>query len=171
MVRDLATLVRAFAIDADYLQDTKLGQEQVNFADRGYQLTRSFRALKVWMTIQTFGLARIREAIERGITLARAAAAQVQGTRGLELLSPPSLGVVCFRCRPPGDAWTEEHLEALNRSILERVTASGAAMISSTRLGDRYALRVCILSHQTTADDVRETIETIASLGREVAGA
>ena len=44
-------------------------------------------------------------------------------------------------------------------------------MISSTRLGDRYALRVCILSHQTTADDVRETIETIASLGRQVAGA
>ena len=59
LVRDVATLVRAFSVNPDYLQDTKLGMEHVNFADRGYQLTRSFRALKVWMSIQTFGLARI----------------------------------------------------------------------------------------------------------------
>ena len=69
MVKDVADLVRAFSVNPDYLQDTKLGLEHVNFADRGYQLTRSFRALKVWMSIQTFGLARFREAIERTIQL------------------------------------------------------------------------------------------------------
>jgi aromatic-L-amino-acid/L-tryptophan decarboxylase len=62
LVRDISTLVRAFSSDAEYLQDTKLGLPQVNFAERGHQLTRSFRALKVWMSIQTFGLARFREA-------------------------------------------------------------------------------------------------------------
>jgi glutamate/tyrosine decarboxylase-like PLP-dependent enzyme len=168
LVRDVATLVRAFAIDADYLQDTKLGLEQVNFADRGYQLTRSFRALKVWMSIQTFGLARFRAAIAHAIELASEAGRLVTEDASLELLSPPSLGVLCFRYRPPDGGWTEERLGALNEAIQARVIASGRAMISSTRLRGRYALRLCVLSHQTTLEDVRGTVLGIAALGREL---
>lgn len=170
LVRDVATLVRAFAVDADYLQDTKLGLEHVNFADRGYQLTRSFRALKVWMSIQTFGLARFRAAIAQAIELATQAGRLVEGTNGLELLSAPSLGVVCFRYRPAGAGWTEARIESLNDSIQARIIASGTAMISSTRLRGRYALRLCILSHQTVLDDVQQTIGRVATLGREIAG-
>lgn len=168
LVRDVANLVRAFAIDADYLQDTKLGLEQVNFADRGYQLTRSFRALKVWMSIQTFGLARFREAIAGAIELASEAGRLVTEDARLELLSPPSLGVLCFRYRPSGKSWTAERLDALNDAIQARLIASGTAMISSTRLNGRYALRLCVLSHQTTLEDVRETVLRIAALGREL---
>jgi len=168
LVRDVATLVRAFAVDADYLQDTKLGMEHVNFADRGYQLTRSFRALKVWMSIQTFGLARFRAAIAQAIELAALAGRLIEETEGLELLSPPSLGIVCFRFRPPGAGWTEERLGTLNEAIQVRVIASGTAMISSTRLHGRYALRLCVLSHQTTLEDVRGTVLRIAALGREL---
>ncbi len=168
LVRDVRTLRRAFSVNPEYLQDTKLGEEQVNFADLGYQLTRTFRALKVWMSIQTFGLACFREAIARTIDLAARAGQLVAATDGFELLSPPSLGVLCFRYRPRGKRWTGEHIERLNESIQARVIASGAAMISSTRLRGTYSLRLCIMSHQTTWDDVRETIERIASFGKEL---
>jgi glutamate/tyrosine decarboxylase-like PLP-dependent enzyme len=171
LVKDTAALVRAFNVNAEYLQDTKLGLEQVNFADRGHQLTRSFRALKVWMSVQTFGLARIREAVARGIDLAERAGRQVIATDGLELLTPPSLGVLCFRFRPQGAEWTAERVEELNRSLQARVIESGIAMISSTRLSGIYTLRLCIMSHQTTWDDIRGTIERIAEYGRRLAGA
>jgi len=169
LVRDVATLVRAFSVNPDYLQDTKLGLEHVNFADRGYQLTRSFRALKVWMSIQTFGLARFREAIERAMEFTDQAGALVASTGGLELLSPPSLGVLCFRYRPVGAAWTPDRVEKLNESIQARVIESGTAMISSTRLRGTYSLRLCIMSHQTVWDDVRQTIEGIAAFGVQLA--
>ena len=137
LVRDVATLVRAFSVNPDYLQDTKLGMEHVNFADRGYQLTRSFRALKVWMSIQTFGLARIRAAITRAIELADEAGRLVARTPGLELLSPPSLGVLCFRYRPQGAEWSPSRIEKLNEALQARVIESQMAMISSTRLRGR----------------------------------
>ena len=171
LVRDVATLVRAFAVNPDYLQDTKLGMEHVNFADRGYQLTRSFRALKVWMSIQTFGLARIRAAIAGAIELADEAGRLVASTPGLELLSPPSLGVVCFRCQPQGAMWSPDRIEKLNEALQARVIESQTAMISSTRLRGVYSLRLCIMSHQTTWADVRETIERISEFGVELSRA
>ena len=171
MVKDVAHLVRAFSVDPDYLQDTKLGLEHVNFADRGYQLTRSFRALKVWMSIQTFGLAGFRAAIGRTIQLASDAGALVTETQDLELLGPPSLGVVCFRYRPPHADWTPARIDTLNEAIQARVIQSGTAMISSTRLRGTYSLRLCIMSHQTTWDDVSETIGRIAQFGRALSAA
>ena len=171
MVRDVTTLVRAFSVNPDYLQDTRIGLEHVNFADRGYQLTRSFRALKVWMSIQTFGLARFRSAIERTIGLAEEAGDLVRATPGLELLSPSSLGVLCFRYRPEGASWTAERLDRLNEAIQARVIGSERAMISSTRLRGAYSLRFCVMSHQTVWNDVRETIELIVAFGQELAKA
>ncbi len=168
LVKNVAALVRAFTVNPEYLQDTKLGFEQVNFADRGYQLTRSFRALKVWMSIQTFGVARFREAIGQGIELAERAGQLVVATNGLELLSEPSLGVLCFRYRPKDAGWNAGRIEELNRALQAEVIASGMAMISSTRLDGTYSLRLCIMSHQTSWDDVRETIEQIAQCGRRL---
>ena len=170
LVRDVAALVRAFNVNPEYLQDTMLGLEQVNFADRGYQLTRSFRALKVWMSIQTFGLAQFREAIGRGIEFAERAGQQVLATEGLELLSQPSLGVLCFRYRPVDAGWNAERVEELNKAIQAKVIESRTAMISSTRLGGIHSLRLCIMSHQTSWDDVRGTIERIAEYGRRLSG-
>ena len=171
MVKDVAHLVRAFSVNPDYLQDTKLGLEHVNFADRGYQLTRSFRALKVWMSIQTFGLAGFRAAIARTIQFASDAGALVADTENLELLGPPSLGVLCFRYRPRGTDWTPQRIDTLNEAIQARVIQSGTAMISSTRLRGVYSLRLCIMSHQTTWDDVKETIRRIEDFGRALSAA
>jgi aromatic-L-amino-acid decarboxylase len=171
MVRDVRRLEGAFSVHPEYLQDTELGMEHVNFGDRGLQLSRSFRALKVWMSVQTFGLAAFRRAVGRGMELADRAAAYARESDVLEMLSPPSLGVVCFRFRPRGSQMDERALEALNADIQERVIGEGVAMMSSTRLKGTYALRLCIMNHHTTWNDVRETLQAIERFGRELSGA
>lgn len=168
MVRDVKTLERAFSVRPEYLQDTELGFEHVNFADRGLQLTRSFRALKVWMSIQTFGMGAFRRAVARGIDLAERAAAYIRASATLELLSPPSLSVVCFRADPGG--LDEEGLAAHNEAIQARVIADGVAMMSSTRLRGTYSLRLCIMNHHTTWEDVEATLRALESASVAVAG-
>ncbi|MCG6957681.1 MAG: aminotransferase class I/II-fold pyridoxal phosphate-dependent enzyme [Gemmatimonadetes bacterium] len=171
MVRDVRRLEGAFSVHPEYLQDTELGMEHVNFGDRGLQLSRSFRALKVWMSVQTFGLAAFRRAVGRGIELADRAAGYVRESEVLEMLSPPSLGVICFRFRPRGSTLDEPALEALNANVQERIISEGVAMMSSTRLKGTYALRLCIMNHRTTWSDVWDTLQAIERIGRNVAGA
>jgi aromatic-L-amino-acid/L-tryptophan decarboxylase len=125
----------------------------------------------VWMSIQTFGLARFRAAIARTIQLATDAGALVADTEDLELLGPPSLGVVCFRYRPRDAGLAPAQIDTLNDAIQAQLIRSGTAMISSTRLRGTYSLRLCIMSHQTTWDDVRETIVRIAQFGRALSAA
>lgn len=168
MVRDVRRLEEAFAVSPEYLQDTRWGRDHPNFGDRGLQLSRSFRALKVWMSIQTFGLAAFRRAVSRGIELAERAEEYVRTSDVLEIANPASLGVICFRYRPRGITIGEEELEALNKAIQSRVIESGTAMMSSTRLRDRYSLRLCILNHSSTWDDVRSTLADIERIGGEM---
>jgi glutamate/tyrosine decarboxylase-like PLP-dependent enzyme len=165
MVKDVRRLEAAFSVRPEYLQDADPGTEQVNFADRGLQLTRTFRALKVWMSIQTFGLGAFRRSVQKGIDLADRAAERVRGSELLELLSPPSLGVVCFRVHPRGAGLDEAALESLNERVQSRVIADGTAMMSSTRLRGTYALRLCIMNHHTTWRDVEETLAAIEAHG------
>jgi len=166
LVRDIATLESAFSVEPEYLQDTRLGMEQVNFADRGLQLTRSFRALKVWMSIQTFGMAAFRHAVAQGMELADRAGQHVRDSETLEMLSPPSLGILCFRVRPRGSALPAARLDQLNEQIQAAVIESGTAMLSSTRLRGVYALRLCIMAHHTTWADVHTTLAAIEQHGR-----
>lgn len=169
LVRDVRRLEDAFRVLPEYLQDTELGLEQVNFANRGVQLTRSFRALKIWLSVQTFGVGAFREAIDRGIDLAEAAGRQIEAAPDLESLAPPSLGVVCFRYRPRGTGLDDAQLDALNASIQERIVEERSAMISSTRLRGRYSLRLCILNFRSRQDDVDAVLDRIRELGRELA--
>ena len=164
MVRDIRTLEGAFRILPEYLQDTRLGERQVNFADRGLQLTRSFRALRVWMSVKTFGLGAFRKAIQDGMDLAVRAGEYVGASKGLELLSPPALGVVCFRYNAGTNA-TSDDLEQLNLSIQNRIVEEGTAMMSSTRLSGIYALRLCILNFHSKWEDVRRTLARVEELG------
>ncbi len=167
MVRDPDTLTRAFSVHPEYLQDTQLGREQVNFGDRGLQLSRSFRALKVWMTVKSFGMRRLRAAIADSIDLARRAEAYISGSDRLELLSGAHLGVVCFRARPGGREWSEEELTRLNRRVQDAINESGFAMMSSTSLRGCYSLRLCILGFRSTWQDVRDTLARVERLAEE----
>jgi glutamate/tyrosine decarboxylase-like PLP-dependent enzyme len=166
MVRDTDLLEKAFRILPEYLQDAALGQEHVNFADRGIQLTRGFRALKVWMSIQTLGLKAFREAIQTGIDHARAAEQFIRQSAHLEMLGPASLGIVCFRFRDPDLSQKPEELESLNLAIQEEIVGSGQAMMSSTRLRGVFSLRLSILNYRSTWRDVQETLEAVISIGK-----
>ena len=166
MVRDRRHLENAFAIGNDVLQDTVWGANHPNFADRGQQLSRSARALKIWMSVRTFGMARFRAAIQQGLDLARRAADHIDECPLLELMTPVTLGIVCFRVNPAGVACDEEALEKINRQVLVHVFWGELAFLSSTSLKGVFSLRMCILNHTTTWDDVRRTLETVADHGR-----
>ena len=166
MVRDRRHLENAFAIGNDVLQDTVWGANHPNFADRGQQLSRSARALKIWMSVRTFGMARFRAAIQQGLDLARRAADHIDECPLLELMTRVTLGIVCFRVNPAGVACDEEALEKINRQVLVHVFWGELAFLSSTSLKGVFSLRMCILNHTTTWDDVRRTLETVADHGR-----
>lgn len=165
LVRDTRLLESAFRILPEYLQDTALGEEQVNFADRGIQLTRGFRALKVWMSIQTLGMKAFREGIQDGIDLARRAEGFIRDSASLEITGPSSLGIVCFRFNAPGGNLPGADLEELNQGIQDEIVNSGLAMMSSTRLRGDFSLRLSILNYRSTWRDVRDTLEAVEQIG------
>jgi glutamate/tyrosine decarboxylase-like PLP-dependent enzyme len=162
LVREGTRLASAFHIMPDYLQDTAVGGVEVNFADRGIQLTRVARAFKLWISLKYFGVDAFRAAIDRSLDLAVHAQERVEGSSELELLSPATLGVVCFRRRPAG-VDEEGSLERLNAELDRRLAASGEGMISSTRIDGRFALRLCVLGHRSGADDVDRILHWLES--------
>ncbi len=168
LVKDIRTLENAFAVRPDVLQDTIWGANHPNLVDRNLQTSRAFRALKVWMSVQTFGMAAFRRAVQQGIDLAAQAEDFVGASPNLELLSPAQLGILCFRAHP-SDELDEAALERVNRKVLARVFWEEPALVSSTLVRGMFTLRLCILNHTTTWDDVRETLEAIARFGREAA--
>ena len=153
LVREGTRLATAFHIMPDYLQDTAVGGVEVNFADRGIQLTRVARAFKVWISLKYFGVEAFRAAIDRTLDVAVHAQERIEASSELELLSPATLGVVCFRRHPAG-LDEEGSLERLNAELDRRLAASGEGMISSTRIDGRFALRLCVLGHRSGAEDV-----------------
>jgi glutamate/tyrosine decarboxylase-like PLP-dependent enzyme len=156
LVREGGLLEDAFRITPYYLKDAR-GAE-VDFADRGLQLSRMARSLKLWLSIQTFGVGAFREAIERTLDLAELAEHLVRETEELELLRPARLGIVCFRRRFGHDR-SEAETEALNRRLVSALEQSGEGLVSSTRLLGRYAIRLCVLNHTSTERDVRHVLE------------
>ena len=167
LVKDVRTLESAFALRHDVLQDTIWGANHPNLADRGLQLSRSFRALKVWMSVQTFGMAEFRRAVSKGMELAARAEDYVRESPVLEIVNPASLGIVCFRVNTMDADLNEEALKEVNVNVLARIFWEDPAFISSTTLQGKVSLRLCILNHTTTWDDVRETLEAVERFGRE----
>jgi glutamate/tyrosine decarboxylase-like PLP-dependent enzyme len=168
IVRDPARFKSAFHIMPEYLQDVA-GQEQVNFADYGEQLTRYSRALKVWLSVRYFGVAAIRQAIERGMDIARHFERLVLAEPELEIMSPARFGVVCFRVRPHGIE-APDVLDRINETVLSRVVMDGRYVISSTRLKGQYALRICVLGFRTDETDMAGVIAAVRAAGSPAPG-
>ena len=157
LVRDGALLERTFAIHPDYLDDLGArGDGEVNLADRGLQLSRGFRALKVWMSVQTFGVAAFRSALQTGLDLAGLAGSLVREHPHLTLLAPAELGIICFRREWPG--CDEAETERRGLELIDALERTGQALVSSTRLAGRHAIRLCVLNPTSTEADVRSVI-------------
>jgi glutamate/tyrosine decarboxylase-like PLP-dependent enzyme len=145
------------------MQDAQGAADEVDFADYGLQLTRGFRALKLWMSIKLFGMDAFREAVARGIELAELAEEIVRSHEAFEVVSAASLGCVTFRYAPPG--WDSDRMNELNRRIVKRNLDDDYAFVTSTQLGDRTVLRLCTINPRTSDEDLRETIRRLYDLG------
>jgi aromatic-L-amino-acid decarboxylase len=173
LVRDGRLLAETFALRPDYMQDVAPGNEEVNFADQGIALTRRFRALKIWLSIKVLGVGWFRSLIDRCCRLAELAEALVERSPVLEILSRRRLSIVCFRFVPHGatnDERIQRQWDDLNLAIVDEVRRTRRVFISSTRLGDRVALRLCFVNWRTTSADVEEALALIEQAGRRLAG-
>ena len=169
LIRDGARLERTFGIHPDYLDsDAAQGVGEVNFADRGLQLSRGFRALKVWISVHTFGLAAFRAAIQRNLELAEYAETLVRSHAELTLMAPATLGIVCFRREWPG--CDEAETERRGTALAEDLERADTALVSTTRLAGRHAIRLCILNPTSSEDHVRRVIEHFADSPVPAAG-
>jgi glutamate/tyrosine decarboxylase-like PLP-dependent enzyme len=156
LVRDGRRLHDAFAILPDYLRDARTRHEEVNFSELSLQLTRTSRALKIWLSLHAFGLDAFRRTIDRTLDLAAVARERIARSSAFELMAPPSLGVVCFRRLFPNA--DEDKLDALNAGLVGALEESGIGLVSSTRLRGRYAIRLCVLNHSSTEEDVERVL-------------
>jgi glutamate/tyrosine decarboxylase-like PLP-dependent enzyme len=171
LVRDADAMRSAFSLVPPYLRTdgspTGVGGPPW-FSEYGFQQTRGFRALKVWMTMQQFGLQGYQAAIDDNVALARYLADRVRSSPDFDLMAPPSLSVVCFRYLH-ASLPDEEAVATLNRALLERLQLGGEAFITSTELRGRFVLRACIVNYRSTRADVDRMLEAIRAIGRELA--
>jgi glutamate/tyrosine decarboxylase-like PLP-dependent enzyme len=158
LFRDDATARAAFSTeDADYIKTHGYTDEEAfAFWDYGVELSRRFRALKVWMTLQYYGRRRIAEAISEDIALAAYLGELVSQADDFELLAPVELSICCFRY-----VRADAELDWLNERIMELVQKGGRAYLSNATVNGKFALRACITNFRTTKADIEETLAVV----------
>ena len=147
VVRDADAMRSAFSLVPPYIRaaGSPTGVYGLPwFSEYGFQQTRGFRALKVWMTMKHEGMEGIRQSVAENIALARYLADCVRRADDFELVAT-GLSVVCFRYGAN---------DAVNKQILERLQLSGEAFLTSTELNGRFVLRACIVNYRSTRDDL-----------------
>jgi aromatic-L-amino-acid/L-tryptophan decarboxylase len=169
LYRDPAAVLGAFTLDADYIRVLQHEPaEGYAFWDYGPELTRRFRALKVWMTLAYAGSRAIGEAIESNLDCARYLAQLVNASEDFELMAPVELSIFCFRYLPPGarmrrnrSADEERELDQLNERIMVTVQRAGSSYLSNATVNGRFALRGCVLNYRTTRQDMATLLQDV----------
>lgn len=159
-----------FAAKASYLEEATRGviAGGLPFADRGIDLTRGFKALKVWLSFKAHGVEAFARLIEQNVQQAQYLAELVQAHPDLELLAPVPLNVVCFRYAPEG--LPADALNGINTEILLRLQESGVAAPSSTMLQGRYAIRCANVNHRSRREDFEALVAEVVAIGHRVRG-
>jgi aromatic-L-amino-acid/L-tryptophan decarboxylase len=165
LVRDGNLHRQAFATRPEYLQHSDRGLAGGGewFTDLGPELSRSFRALKIWFALKEHGIRRFAEAIERNCEQAKYLAASVTRNRDLELMAEPTLNIVCFRFRPQG--LDEPEVDKLNRHIVSELQERGIAAPSTTQIYGRLAIRVAITNHRSRREDLELLLSSVETIG------
>jgi aromatic-L-amino-acid/L-tryptophan decarboxylase len=165
LVGQPSALKDTFRLVADYLQtdNERLGDGPVDFKDYGPQLSRSFRALKVWMTFKAYGARRLRAAIESNIAVMRYLADRIDQSTDFVRLAPVPLSVVCFQYRTSDVSRHDEHiyLDRLNAQLLQALERDGRVFLSGTKTRGRTALRACSVNHRLRPADVDFLLDVI----------
>src|SRR5215208_5577882 len=170
LVRNSDAHRRTFSLTPDYLAHETRGLAAGNlwFSDYGLQLSRQFRALKVWMSIKEHGLDRFGRMIARNVEQAHYFGELVENDPALELMAPIGMDIVCFRFNPGG--LDEAGLNALNKEILMQLHERGIAAPSYTTLNGQYCLRIAIANHRSRQEDFDLLAREVVRLGQEVVG-
>lgn len=178
LVRDSQLHHEAFRHRASYLVPSERGPTAggMYFNERGLDLTRGFKALKIWMQLHADGVEHFGRIISQNVRQLRRLVAAIDAHPELERLAPAPLNIACFRyvplrARGAMGAYTDAELDPLNRELLARLQERGLAMPSSTVIHGRFAIRVAHVNHRTTDADMDHLVQQIAVLGREIAGA
>jgi len=169
LVRDARHMRATFSLVPPYLQ-TDGKTEGVGglpwFSEYGFQQTRGFRALKVWMALRYHGISGYRSSIARDIWLAERLARSLRTSGDFEVFEPQSLSIVCFRYAPAKLRENIQMLDDLNKAILEKVQLGGQAFLSSTVIDSRFWLRACIINPRTCEEDLEQLVFNIMRSAR-----
>jgi len=166
LVRDSEAQRATFSLVPEYLEHATRGLASGNFwfSEYGLQLSRSFRALKIWMTMKEHGTERLGRMISRNVEQAEYVGGLIEKTEHLELIAPIGLDIVCYRYNP-GNLDTEA-LNGLNREILIALQEQGIAAPSYTTLNNVYCIRVAIVNHRSRFEDFDVLVDETVRLGQ-----
>jgi len=172
LVRDRELQRETFSYIAPYLRIDGKAPDDVPYwpAEYGIQLTRGFRALKVWATLSQLGRRGVRDLVVRHNALARRLADAVEAAPDLELMAPVTLSIVCFRYRPADWHGSDAELDALNHAINDAVNDAGRYYFTPTSLDGRYSLRACIIHYATGEAEVDGLVAAVRATGDRLAG-
>ncbi len=166
LVRERRWLAETFKEQPEYLKDVEQAGEEINFGYQGVQLTRQFRALKLWMTFKVFGLDAISEAIAAGFENAERAEALLREAGCWEIVTPAQMAVVTFRYRPAdGD---EALANRVTHDLVGALLDDGYAFASGSQLREKTVMRMCCNNPRTTPADISATVELMGRLVAEL---
>ncbi|MFG1285303.1 pyridoxal phosphate-dependent decarboxylase family protein, partial [Xanthobacter autotrophicus] len=158
LYRDRDAARKTFSDSGDYVRILNQDPgESFAFFDESIELSRRFRALKLWLSLQYHGRKAFREAIARDLRHAQLLAETIQAHPKLELLAPVPLSAVCFRYRGRD-----------NEAILRRVIARGRVYLSNATINDQFALRACFVNHRTGPEDINEIIYEVIAAAEDI---
>jgi len=160
VVKDAAPLIAAHDYTGSYMQDARADASELSPADVSPELSRHFRALRMWLPLVLLGTAPFRAALEEKLLLARYFHRQI-ASAGFEVAPPPDLSIVTYRWAPPGGSL--EQANAMNKAIVDGARHDGRVFLSSTMLEGRFTLRMAALAFRTH----RRTIDLAVQVLRE----
>ncbi|MBZ0283185.1 MAG: amino acid decarboxylase [Anaerolineae bacterium] len=169
LVKSRAAHYNTFTLTPDYLAHGDRGASgaKVWLTDYGLQLSRSFRALKVWMALKTHGVEQIGNSIQMNIEQTQYLVSLIERSPELECTAPAPLNIVCFRYVQSG--LSPEALDALNKELLLRLHESGVALVSNATINGQYCLRMANVNHRSSYADFDMLVEKVVELGRALA--
>jgi glutamate/tyrosine decarboxylase-like PLP-dependent enzyme len=168
LVKDKESHKRTFSLIPEYLAKNTRGLASGEdwFSEYGLQLSRRFRALKVWMSLKEHGTKRFGRMIDKNVAQAHYLGQLIKNHGHLELVAPIGLDIVCFRYNPGGKSLHE--LNALNKEIKLQLEERAIALPGYTTLNGLYCIRIAISNHRTTNEDFDDLVHDVIAIGREL---
>ncbi|MEM7196153.1 MAG: aminotransferase class V-fold PLP-dependent enzyme [Pseudomonadota bacterium] len=159
LVRDRYWLSDTFTETPEYLQDVEGNSSEINFYDHGVQLTRNFKALKLYMSLKTYGVEAFSGAVTYNIELTERVEEYLRSSSTWEIVTTASLAVINFRYNPLHKPLDDQTLDQINEGISRNLMDSGQAMVTTTTLRRRRVLRLCLINPRTKFEDVQGVID------------